>query len=166
MRTSARILSGPFHEGWELRVHIHRQRVFPLSGLSDGADPRRVSPCHEDLVGGLSEYLTPGSALRVEVSCQFRRKLRPPGKQSADEFLRDGRIELAVGFGGTVSSGAKISHFVLNLHHQHRLLLAILLTQMCHDRRKGATVEAECLRSKSREDLKRRAMHRLRPWKA
>src|ERR1035441_9468220 len=166
MRPSAWILSGLFHEVRELRVHIHGQRVFSLSSLGDRLDPGGVSPGHEDLVGGLSEYLTPRSALRVEVNCQFRRKLNPPGKQSANEFLRDGSIKLPVSFPRAVSSGAEISHFVLDLYHQHRLPLPILLTQMCHSRCKGAGFKAERLRSESRQDLERRAIHRLRPWKA
>jgi hypothetical protein len=37
---------------------------------------------------------------------------------------------------------------------------------MCHSRSKGAAFKAERLRSESRQNFERRAIRRLRPWKA
>src|SRR5258708_36852406 len=87
--SAARVLSGPFHEGRELRVHVHGQGVLFLSRLSDRVDIARVPPSHEDLRGGFPEHFAPGIALRVELSSEFRRKLSPFCDQLLVEFPRN-----------------------------------------------------------------------------
>src|ERR1700728_3011444 len=64
------ILARPLGGRRKLRVDIHRQRVLRLPRIRDGFNIAGVEPRHKDLIGALSEYFAPRSALRIEVRGQ------------------------------------------------------------------------------------------------
>jgi hypothetical protein len=82
----------------------------------------------------------------IEVRGQFRRKLEMPLPETADQYFWHGPVKQAIRLGRAVPSRSQITDFILDLRHQHGLLIGIFLAHMMHQGRKCASVALSILR--------------------
>ena len=98
--------------------------------MSDGLDVIRIVPRHEHFVRGISKYVSPALPVPVEVGGELRGELHTLTGESADQDFGHASAKKPIGFWRAIPSLPEVTHFVLDLHHEHRLLLGVLLTNV------------------------------------
>ena len=146
VRSPAGILAGPLLRRWKLRIHVHRKRIFLLPCLHDRFDVTRIIPSHEDFAGHIVKHLGPSPPVLVEVGRKFRRELSAFCCERAHQPLRHRPAKDLVRLGRAVPARPEITDFILYLHHQHGLLLGILLANVAHHSGERAAVTPARLR--------------------
>ena len=121
-------------------VHVHRKVVggFALAGY--GLNVSRIVPGHEDLVRarGVAKYLRPATGglltLLLPERAKFGIERVAMSSKVFGQLRGHGGGEGLFGRGRMVASIAEDADFVFNLHHDDRVVAAVHLAKVLHDR--------------------------------
>src|SRR5208337_5680120 len=123
-------------------------RCFALAG--DGLNVSRIVPGHEDFVSarGVAKYLRPAPGglltLLLPKRAKFGIERLAMSLKIIGQLWGHGGGKGLVGSGGVVASVAENADFVLNLHHDDRVVAAVDLAKVLHNRGEGPRVRVAC----------------------